>query len=173
MSVANPTSSRPAPSSGGRIMAIALTAVAGAVAFIALVTGLVLVSMLATGTLKHTAQGWVFEAHAGTSVAAELREEHLDPRVDSIIIVNGSGTTETRQFVASGPWTADWAYSCPSNSSAFHLVAQGATQAYPAGAIERSASAAGNSNRLPAGAYILKVTTGTNCTWTVGARPNH
>jgi hypothetical protein len=162
----NPTPYRRGP--GG--IAIGLLTVGGFVAFVAVTTIAVLGIMLGTGTLRHTNQGWVFR---GSVPAAELSSGALDSNVDTIFVTKGSGTSQTRLFTANKPWNADWAYSCPSDASSFSLVAQGANGAYPAGAIAKAASGAGNSNRIPAGTYSFKVTTDSSCSWTVGARPGH
>lgn len=161
----NPTPYRREP--GG--IAIGLIVVGGFVAFVAVITIAVLGILLATGTLRHTNQGWVFR---GNVPATEL-SRGVDSSVDTIFVTRGTGTTETAPFTTNTPWNADWAYSCPRVSSSFNLVAQGAIGTYPAGAIAKSASGAGNSNRIPAGTYSLKITTDSDCSWTVGARPGH
>ena len=176
MSVANATPTptlTPTPYDRGRRgIAIGLIALGSAVALVMVVTIAVLGVMLATGTLRHTSQGWTFQAAAGSTVAGEIRREKLDPKVDSLFIASGSGAAQTVPFTASGAWRADWTYSCPTNTGSFRVVAQGSTDSHPAGALSNAGSGAGNSNQLPAGTYSFKVTTDSSCSWSVGARPN-
>ncbi len=158
---------------GTRGILIGLIALGSFVAFVIVVTIAVFGVMLVTGTLRHTSQGWAFQASAGTVAATELRREKLDPKVDTLLIASGSGAGQTAQFTASRVWRAEWTSSCPTNTSSFRVVAQGSNQAYPASALDNVASGAGNSKQLPAGTYSLKVTADPGCSWSVGARPNH
>jgi hypothetical protein len=172
MSIANITPTSTPYDRGRRGMAIGLIVLGSFVALVTLITISVLGVMLATGTLRHTSQGWSFQAAAGSAAANEIRSDRLDPKVDSLFIASGSGAGRTAQFTASGAWRADWAYSCPTNA-AFQLVALGSSQSYPAGDVSKAGSSAGNSNQLPAGTYSFNVTTDPGCSWSVGARPNH
>ena len=172
MSIANVTPTSTPYESGRRGMVVGLIVLGSAIALVTLITISVLGIMLATGTLRHTSQGWSFQAVAGSAVANEIRNDKLDPKVDSLFIADGSGAGRTAQFTASGEWRADWAYSCPSNA-AFQVVALGTHQSYPAGDASQAGSGAGNSNQLPAGTYSFNVATDPGCSWSVGARPNH
>ncbi len=156
-----------------RGIAIALIGLGSLVALVMVVTIAVLGVMLATGTLRHTSQGWTFQAAAGSAASTEIRGAKLDAKVDSLFVTTGSGTAQTDQFTASSAWTADWTYSCPTNSSSFQVGAQGLDESYPAGTLTKVGSGVGNSNPLPAGTYVFKVTTDPSCTWSVGARPSH
>jgi hypothetical protein len=177
MSVANATPTptlTPTPYDRGRRgIAIGLIVLGGFVALVMVVTIAALAVMLATGTLRHTSQGWTFRAAAGSAIATELRGQKLDPKVDSLFVTSGSGAARTAQFTSGSAWVADWTYSCPTNSSSFQVVAQGPDRSYPAGAISTVGGGAGNSNQLPAGTYAFTVTTNPSCSWSVGARPNH
>ena len=153
-------------------LVIGLIALGSFVAFVIVVTIAVLGVMLATGTLRHTSQGWAFQAPAGSAASTELRQEKLDNNVDTLLIASGTGSGQTAQFTASRAWRADWTYWCPTNNSSFRVVAQGSSQSYPAGALDNVGSGAGNSNQLPAGTYSFKVSADPGCNWSVGARPN-
>lgn len=158
---------------GRRGLAIGLIVLGSFVALVMVVTIAVLGVMYATGTLRHTSQGWTFQASADSTLAAELGREKLDPKVESLFVTSGSGAAQTAQFTAPGTWVADWTYSCKMNGSSFQVIAQGANQAFPAGALSNVGSGAGNSNRLPAGTYAFTVAADPSCSWSVGARPNH
>lgn len=179
MSVANATPTptlTPTPTPydrGRRGIAIGLIVLGSVVALVMVVTIAVLGVMVATGTLRHTSQGWTFQAAAGSADASEIRGQKLDPKVDSLFVVSGSGAAQTARFTTRSTWIADWTYSCPTNGSSFQVVAQGSNQSYPAGALNKVGSGVGNSNRLPAGTYAFTVTTDSSCSWSVGARPNH
>lgn len=173
MSVANATPTATPYERGRRGIAIGLIALGSAVALVMVVTIAVLGVMLATGTLRHTSQGWSFQAAAGSAAANEIRADKLDPKIDTLLIASGSGAGQTASFTTSRAWRADWTYSCPTNGGAFQLVAHGSDQSYPAGELSKAGSGAGNSNQLPAGTYVLTVTTDPGCSWSVGARPNH
>ncbi len=168
MSTANPTYDR---KSNGILFG--LVAVGGFFAIVAVITAAVLGVMLATGTLRHTTEGWSFQASANSPLAGELRNQKLDPKVDTLFVAQGIGSSQTASFTARSAWRADWTYSCPTDSSSFQVVAQGRTQSYPAGSLEKVGNGAGNSNRLPAGAYSFTVATDPGCSWGVGARPSH
>ncbi len=179
MSVANATPTptltpTPAPYDRGRRgIAIGLIVLGSVVALVMVVAIAVLGVMVATGTLRHTSQGWTFQAAAGSAVATEIRGQKRDAKVDTLFVTSGSGAAQTARFTSSSTWVADWTYSCPTNSSSFQVVAQGPNQSYPAGALSKVGSGAGNSNQLPAGTYSFAVTTASSCSWSVGARPNH
>jgi hypothetical protein len=168
MSSANPTYDR---KSNGILFG--LVAAGGFVAIVAVMTAVVLGAMLATGTLRHTSQGWSFQASANSPLAGELRNQKLDPKVDSLFVAQGSGSSHTATFTARSAWRADWTYSCPTDSSSFQVVAQGSSQSYLAGSLGKVGNGAGNSNLIAAGTYSLTVTTDPGCSWGVGARPSH
>jgi len=168
MSTANPTYDH---KSDGVLFGVA--AVGGFVAIIALITAVVLGAMFATGTLRHTSQGWSFQASANSPLAGELHAQKLDRNVDTLLVAQGSGSSQTATFTARSAWRADWYYSCPTDSSSFQVVAQGSSQSYAAGSLNNVGNGAGNSNLLPAGTYSFSVTTDPACSWGVGARPSH
>jgi hypothetical protein len=158
---------------GRRGIAVGLIVLGSVVALTMVVTIAVLGVMFATGTLRHTSQGWTFQAAGGSTLAAELGREKLDPKVYSLFVTSGSGAAQTAQFTAPGTWVADWTYSCKIVGSSFQVVAQSASQSFPAAALKNVGSGAGNSNRLPAGTYAFTVAADPSCSWSVGARPNH
>jgi hypothetical protein len=129
--------------------------------------------MFATGTIRHTDQGWVFRSSAGTALSAAVMHNRFDAKSNTLLLKSGSGPAQTRQLTSTGSWIANWRYSCPTDSGSFSLVAQGQGHDYPAGALDHTGTGAGQSNDLPAGTYSLKVTTDSSCSWSVGAQPNN
>ncbi len=125
---------------GRRGIAIGLIVLGSFVALVLVVTIAVLGVMLATGTLRHTSQGWTFQAAAGSAAGNEIRGAKLEAKVDSLFVTSGSGAAQTAQFTASSAWTADWTFSCPTNSSPFQVVAQGSNGSYPAGTLTKVGS---------------------------------
>ncbi|HVS07156.1 MAG TPA: hypothetical protein VHK65_13470 [Candidatus Dormibacteraeota bacterium] len=154
-----------------RIGGIGLATVAALIAFSLVVGALAVGALLATGTLQHNSHGWTFRAGAADT---KLSSEAYDPRTYSLLVQRGTGTQETASLTAAGPWSLTWAYDCPTNAGAISVVArsdQGVS--YSAGTLSGTSHGAGQSNVLPAGSYALQIATGSQCTWSVGARPNH
>jgi len=153
---------------------LGLAAAGAFVAFCALVAAAVLGVFLASGTLQHTSQGWVFRAGSLEPSTTQVSREPYDPQTYTLLTQYGTGPQRTAAFTSAGAWSLTWAYDCPDASGSIQVVAfseQGA--AYPAGLLSRTSKGAGQSDVLPAGTYSLQLEIGAPCTWSVGARPNH
>lgn len=156
-----------------RNSAIGIAVAATLVVATGLLAALVIGVMVATGTLQHTSQGWVFRGPVSGSDLTTANQNY-DPKIYTLLRESGTGASTTSAITATSSWSVSWAFACPNAEGRIQVVAHSAAGAsYAAGALSGSSQGAGQSNVIPPGTYTLSIATDQGCPWSIGARPNH